>query len=340
MKANYFLKPQTLELRDVQAGDPGPQEVIMRVAACGVCGTDVHIYYGEKGSAEVRPPVVLGHEFAGVVERVGTEVASLKAGDHVTVDPNIYCGECRFCRAGKKQMCENLKAVGVTQDGGFAQYCRIPAAQCLPLDPAVPLEAGAMAEPIACCIHGIDRVGIQTGDTVLVVGGGAIGLIMVQLARLSGAARVVLSEPVRMRREAGLALGATAAVDPLTQDLGAELKRVFGADGADVVIECVGNVAATAQAVSAARKGGSVLLFSVPKPDAAYPLPLIDVFKKELTIYGSFINPDTHQRAVDLINAGLIQLEPIITHRFELERLEEAIAMQMSAESLKVMVIP
>lgn len=340
MKANYFLGNRTFELRETDPGAPGAGEVVVRVAACGVCGTDVHIFYGEKGSAEVCPPVVLGHEFAGVVERVGAGVSALKEGDHVTIDPNIYCGECRFCRSGKKQMCERMRAVGVTQNGGFAELCRVPAAQCLLLNPDVPLETGAMAEPIACCIHGIDRVGIRAGDSVLVVGGGAIGLIMIQLARLSGASQVVLSEPVEMRRAAGLALGAAAAIDPLSQDLNAELRRVFGADGADVVIECVGRVSATAQAVSAARKGGSVLLFSVPKPGDTYPLPLMDVFQKELTIYGSFVNPDTHQRAVDLINAGLIHVKPIITHRYALEQLEAAIAMQTSAESLKVIVVP
>ena len=340
MKASYFLGNKTFELRETELSAPGFQEVTIRVAACGVCGTDVHIFYGEKGSAEVVPPVVLGHEFAGIVEQVGLGVTALKVGDHVTVDPNLYCGECRFCRSGKKQMCERLSAVGVTRDGGFAQYCRVPAKQCFVLNPKISLETGAMAEPIACCIHGIDRVGIRTGDTVLVIGGGAIGLIMVQLARLAGASQVVLSEPVEMRRTVGLTLGATAAVDPRAEDLNATLKREFGADGADVVIECVGHVSATAQAISAARKGGAILLFSVPRPDATVPLPLIDVFQKELSIYGSFINPDTHQRAVDLINAGLIQMEPIITHRFQLDRLEDAIAMQTSAESLKVIVVP
>ena len=340
MLGMYFLGDRKFELREMTFGEPAPHDVLIKVGACGVCGTDVHIYYGEKGSAEVTPPVVLGHEFAGVVEAVGKGVTSLKVGDHVTVDPNIYCGECEFCRAGKKQLCERLLAIGVTRDGGFAQYCSCPEAQCFLLDKDIPLSHGAMTEPLACCLHGANRVGIRQGDTVCVIGGGAIGLIMVQLARLSGASKVILSEPVQMRREIGLQLGADCAIDPFSENLQSRLKDVLHADGADVVIECVGNIPAVNQAFSAAKRGARILLFSVPNPEAEFPLPLIEVFKKELTIYGSFINPDTHKRAVDMINNRRLKLEEIITHYFPLEKTEEAIMMQQNSQSIKVIVKP
>ena len=172
----------------------------------------------------------------------------------------------------------------------------------------------------------------------LVIGGGAIGLLMVQLAKLSGASQVLLSEPVQTRREIGLQLGANAAIDPIHEDLTARIRALTGMDGVDVVIECVGNTIATAQAFSATKRGTTVLLFSVPKSGTTHPLSLEDVYQKELTIVGSIINPDTHQRAVDLINSGRIQLAPILTHRFPIERLKDAILMQMSSESLKVLV--
>ena len=331
MKGAFFLGNREFEVRDMEKRPLAADEVRIRVMACGVCGTDVHIYHGEAGSAEVTPPVVLGHEYAGIVEEVGADVKGLAPGDHVAVDPNIYCGACTPCRDGKKQFCEHLQALGVTRDGGFAQYSAAPAAQCFKLAPELPFEAGAMAEPLACCLHGIDAAGIRPGSTVCVIGGGAIGLLMVQLARLSGAAKVILSEPVELRRSAGLSVGA---------DLAARVREAAGKSGADVVIECVGNTAATRSAFEAAGFGATVLLFSVPAPTATVPLPLFDVYKKELAIRGSFINPDTHLRAVELLSAGRINVEPLITHTFGIGEMEQAIKMQMGGESIKVMVLP
>ena len=340
MISNYFLGNKTFQIREEPVPAVGPGDVLVRVAACGVCGTDVHIYHGDKGSAEVTPPVVLGHEFSGVAEAVGERVTAIRPGDHVTVDPNIYCGKCRSCRMGKKQLCSALFAVGVNRNGGFAEYCAVPEEQCYLLEKDIPLRNGAMAEPLACCIHGMDRIGVEAGETVLIVGGGAIGLMMLQLAKLRGAARVIVSEPVAMRRSIAERLGADFTVDPLSESLPEALKAKTGLEGADVVIECVGNTTAVRQALEAAGRGCRVLLFSVPRPDTVHPLSLMDVYRKELTVMGSMINPDTHARAAELINRKKIRLEEIITHSFPLEQLEQAVQMQMSDESLKVIVEP
>lgn len=337
MKASRFLGNKTFAVTDLPTPHAGPGELVLRNQVCGVCGTDVHIYHGEPGSADVNPPVVLGHEYSGEVVEVGEGVTGFAVGDHVTVDPNIYCGHCAYCQNGKKQLCPSMEAIGVTRDGGFAQYSRIPAAQAFKLEPTVPWEAAAMAEPLACCLHGIDLAGIQVGDKVCVVGGGAIGLLMVQLAKLSGASQIVLSEPNEKRRQVGLQLGANAAIDPTRPDAQEAFAQVLDG-GANVVIECVGNVPAVKSAFQFAGKGATVLLFSVPKVDATFDLPLFDVYKKELTIKGSFVNPDTHARAVALINSGKVDFGPIITHRFPLDQLPEAIAMQMSDASIKVVV--
>lgn len=337
MKASRFLGNKTFAVTDLPTPHAGPGELVLRNQVCGVCGTDVHIYHGEPGSADVNPPVVLGHEYSGEVVEVGEGVTGFAVGDHVTVDPNIYCGHCAYCQNGKKQLCPSMEAIGVTRDGGFAQYSLIPAAQAFKLEPTVPWEAAAMAEPLACCLHGIDLAGIQVGDKVCVVGGGAIGLLMVQLAKLSGASQIVLSEPNEKRRQVGLQLGANTALDPTRPDAQEAFAQVLGG-GANVVIECVGNVPAVKSAFQFAGKGATVLLFSVPKVDATFDLPLFDVYKKELTIKGSFVNPDTHARAVALINSGKVDFDPIITHRFTLDQLPEAIAMQMSDASIKVVV--
>lgn len=340
MKGTYFLGNKQFKVCDIPIQKPEDKEVLIRVAACGICGTDVHIYQGDKGSTDVIPPVVLGHELAGVVEEVGAAVTTLKPGDHVTVDPNIYCGKCHYCQIGKKQLCENLFAVGVNRNGGFAEYCLVPETQCFRLDEKIPLKYGAMAEPLACCLHGIDRVGIRQGDTVCVIGGGAIGLMMVQLAALAGASKVILSEPVALRRKVGLELGADAVIDPIHEDITQRMQEILGVSGTDVVIECVGTEQASEQAFKIAKRGTSLLLFSVPKAGSTYGLHLEDIYQKELTISGSMINPDTHGRAVELINNGRIQLEPIITHSYPVERLEDAILMQMKNESIKVIVEP
>lgn len=340
MRKAFFMGKQKFEVQDVSMPIPGSGELLIRNGACGVCGTDVHIYQGEPGSAEVSPPVVLGHEYAGIVEEVGANVSDFRVGDRVTIDPNIYCGICRFCRDGKKQLCENMRAIGVTQNGGFAEYSVVPASQAFLLDSGLDLEAGAMAEPLACCIHGIDLAGIHAGNTVLVIGGGAIGLLMVQLAKLSGAAKVILSEPIAFRRSIAEDLGADVCFDPLTQNPVEQVKVITGKEGVDIVIECVGKASATKQAFDAAAKGATILLFSVPSVDATYNLSLFDIFKKELVVKGSFVNPDTHARAVELLRSGKIQTAPLITHRFGLDDMEDAIQMQMSAESIKVLIVP
>ena len=178
MRAAYFLGSRTIETRPLRLRAPGPGPALLRVHACGVCGTDVHIFAGGKGSASVTPPVLRGHELSGTVEALGPGVTGLKAGDLVSVDPNIYCGTCPSCRQGRKQLCRAMEAVGVTMDGGFADQCLAPAAQCVVLPAGTDPELAALTEPLACCLHGTDRAAIRPGETVLILGGSTIGLMM------------------------------------------------------------------------------------------------------------------------------------------------------------------
>ena len=340
MKSNYFMGDRRFQLVEEPIPEIGEEDVLIRVGACGVCGTDVHIFNGDEGSAPVCPPVVLGHELAGTVVKTGEKATRFREGDHVSVDPNSYCGKCHYCRIGKKQLCTSLYAVGVNRNGGFAEYCAVPEGQCYLLSPDLPIEYGAMAEPLACCLHGIDRAEIRAGDTVCVLGGGAIGLMMVQLVKQRGASAVILSEPVELRRQLGLRLGADHAVDPVREDLPGRVRELLGQEGADVVIECVGNPVASAQALQVAKRGSTVLLFSVPKNGTVLKVSLEDIYRKELKLLGSLINPDTHARAVAMINGGRIELGPIITHVFPVEQVREAVAMQQSDASVKVIVKP
>lgn len=340
MKGTFFETGKGFVVCEVELPPLKDDEILIRNMACGICGTDVHIYHGGKGSAEVPHSVILGHEYAGEVIKTGRKVSLFKTGDRVTVDPNIYCGQCRPCRTGKKQHCENLTAIGVNRNGGFAQYSIVPEKQAFLLGSDIDYEAGALAEPIACCIHGMDKASVRSGDTVCIIGGGTIGLIMTQLAKLNGAGTVILSEPVEKNRKAGLELGADYAIDPFASGLQEQIAELTGKSSVDIAIECVGKTDAVKQAFMIAGSGSTILLFSVPDVDATFELPLYDVFKKELHIQGSFINPDTHQRAVDLINSKRIRTEPLITHRFGLDKLQEAIETQMGRGSIKVLVKP
>jgi L-iditol 2-dehydrogenase len=339
-KGMLFCDNRTFKLSELCFPEPKADQVLVKCMATGVCGTDIHIYHGEKGSAEVCPPVVLGHEIAGLVEEIGPDVTTVRKGDRVAIDPNIYCGNCMSCRMGNKQNCENLFAFGVNANGGFAQYCMVPQSQCFLLKSHIEFDAGAMMEPLACALHGIDRAQIRPGQTVLIIGGGAIGLLMVQLAKLSGAGCVLLSEPVKMRREVGLRLGADGIIDSTKEDLCKQIYFQSGRRGVDVVIECVGSVLGVEQAFQAAGLGATILLFSVPKPDAVVSLPLFRLFQNEWKIVGSFINPDTNQRAVNLINSNRIDTQTLVTHHFGLKEVEKAIKKQTEPDSIKVMVHP
>ena len=342
MKGAFFLgvdKVPKFEIREMDFGELGPHEVLVKNMACGICGTDVHIYHGEEGSAAVIPPVVLGHEFSGIVESIGAAVTIVKPGDHVTLDPNIYCGLCRPCRMGKKQNCSSLFALGVNVNGGFAEYSVCPDTQCFKLNDNVDFDVAAMAEPLACVIHGIDLAEIIPGQTVAVIGAGAIGFLMMQMAKLKGAT-VIMCVTSDSRAQLAYELGADYVINSKTENLTEKIREYTSCEGADIVIECVGKTSSAEQAFEIAGQGARVVLFGVPSPDAVYSLHLFDVFKKELTIVGSLINPDTHQRAVNLINEGKIEIKKIITHTFPLEAIDEAIKMQMSRDSIKVIVHP
>jgi 2-desacetyl-2-hydroxyethyl bacteriochlorophyllide A dehydrogenase len=334
MKAAVFHGVGDLRVEERPAPAAGPGEVVVRVGACGICGTDRHIFHGE---FDATPPVVIGHEYAGTVEEVGEGVAGLAVGDRVAIDPNMPCGVCRPCRRGQIHLCENLRALGVDVDGGFAERCAVPRAQCYALPEGVSLPAGAMTEPLACCVRGIDRARIRPGDTVAVIGGGAIGQLLAQLARLSGAARLVLSDPIPARRRMALASGVDAVVDPTRDDPLAHGGALEG--GADVVIEAVGSAPTTAQAVDWAALGGTILWFGVTPPGVAIPIEPNRIFRRELTIVGARINPFTHSRALALLGSGQVRVEHLITRTIPLDDLPAVLDAPVG-DDVKTVVVP
>jgi L-iditol 2-dehydrogenase len=339
MRAAIFKKPGLIEIEEKVLGEIGEEELLVRVKACGVCGTDIHIFHGEEGSAPVNPPIILGHEYSGEVVSIGKAVSEYRVGDRVAIDPNMYCGKCEYCRDHKAHFCNKLQALGVNVDGGFAEYCIVPTSQAYKFPDDLTYDEAAMVEPLACCLHGIDNACIKAGNSVAILGGGAIGLMMLQLAKLQGASFIAVSEPIESRRKLALKLGADIAVDPLNQELSAAIAE-YSHEGVDIVIEASGKAAVIKQGIQIAKKGATLLIFSVSSPDAKFDFYPIDIFKKELTIKGSFINPGTHRRALSLIASRKINVKDLITHRFVLEDMTSAIKMQSSPEAIKVIVNP
>lgn len=324
MKSAVFYGKHDLRVEESPMPKMGPQDVLIQVKVCGVCGTDVHIYEGDKGAAEVTPPTILGHEFSGVVAQVGEEVTAYKPGDRVCIDPNCYCGSCEPCRNGVAHYCQHMIGYGTTENGGFAEYCAVNQRQVYKLGDNTSFEQGAMAEPVACCLHGIDMCEIKPGHQVVIFGGGMIGLLMLQLAKIAGAAKIALLEPVESKREVGRRLGADVCLDPIHQDVKAELAKA-GMNWINIVIECVGKPATIEQAIEIAGNKAVVMMFGLTKPDETIAVKPFQIFQKELVLKASYINPYTQKRALDLIDTGKLDVSSMVCEVRGLEKLEEVL---------------
>ncbi len=319
MKSAVFYGKHDLRIEELPKPEPKEKEVLIRVMACGVCGTDVHIYGGDKGAADCPSGTVLGHEFSGIVEAVGASVKNYKAGDRVCVDPNVLCGECYYCKNGIGHFCEEITGIGTTCNGGFSGYCVVPQSQVYKIADSTTFEEAAMTEPVACCLHGIDMCNIRPGSTVLVIGGGMIGLIMLQLARLSGASAVVLMEPVEQKRNIAKKLGADLCLNP-SEDIYSVLED-HKINRFDAVIECVGLTKTIAQAIELAGNKSIVMMFGLTKPEDTVSVKPFEMFKKEIELKASFINPYTQSRAVNLIDSKKLDVSSMVGKVASLEEL-------------------
>ncbi len=340
MKAALFHADGTIVVSEVPDPEPGPGEVLVKVAACGVCGTDLRIQSGEFLAKEY--PLIAGHELSGHIVAVGEGVRHLREGQLVAVNPNSSCGHCYWCLRGRPHLCPEMQSIGVTKPGGFAELVAVPANQTLPIPQDFPPEAAAMMEPTSCCLHGIDLSGIRPGDPTLILGGGSIGLILLQLAKHAGAAPVVVSEPQKHKRELATALGADATIDPsglALDELKAKVDELTDG-GPQVVIEASGHASAAEVAIPLVRRGGTVLFFGVQSPDLRLPLSPFDVYHNEINIIGAFTNPLTDSRAIQMLVNGRVQVEPLITHRFALQDIATALDSVRRGEPVKAIVLP
>ncbi len=298
-------------------------DVVIRVLASGICSTDIHIVNGE---SRVSPPVVLGHEFGGVVETVGEEVRDLKSGDTVAVDPNISCGKCEYCREGKPHLCSNLKAIGVDVDGGMSDRCVVPAKQVYKMPQGFNIGDLPFIEPLSCVLHGLDIVSVRHGERVLIIGTGTIGLMHLKLLK-NIAGEICVDDINPSRRELAASLGGAR--------VGGEPDSHF-----DAVLECSGTVAGFERAVRLVKRGGRVLVFGVAPRTAQAGISPNAIYSKEITIMGSYINPNTFGRAVALVSSGKIGFGDLDIKFFRLEEFEKAFEASASGQHSKVAFTP
>lgn len=313
-------------------------EVLVRVRACGICGTDIKMLRGEYEGT--NPPVILGHEFAGEVVAVGRDVSNVGVGDRVAVDPNLTCGECFYCRNSQENLCTSMSTSGMNKNGGMAEYCILDARTVHRLPASLSFEKAAFAEPLACVLNGVRRAGVSPGETVAVVGLGPIGILFARVLERTGAARVVGFEVNEHRVSMARRLGVSTVLDPSADSWQQELRSLTGGRGVDVAIDAAAVPAASRTAIDSVRRGGRVVVFGIPPHGATLEIDTERLVKSELEVKGSFIDRFTFPNAVEMLATGAVDVTPLLTHVFRLQQAEEAFETVKGAKALKVQIHP
>ncbi len=338
MKAIVYDAPRSFGYHDVAEPALRDDEVIIRVRACGVCGTDLHIHEGEFGP---RFPLIPGHEFAGEIAAVGNAVRGWRSGDRVVANCNRACGACFYCRRGQFLRCENLVAYGIQLDGGFAELLRVRACDLFALKSLSWREA-VMVEPTACAVHGVTVLDMKPGAEVLMFGAGPTGQVLGQLLKLNGAASLTVAAPAGPKLDLAERLCAdnVVAVDRDDPEAHRRALRQISANGFDYVVEATGAPAMCAEAVRQARRGGEVLIYGVYPDVETFPVNPFDVFRNEITIKGSFAQIDDFGRSLAYLEGGLVKVGEIVSDEFALRDWERALENAWKRRGIKSVMIP
>ena len=336
MRAARGLSYETAQVPAIGAAD-----VLVRVKTASICGTDLHIYGWDRWSqGRIKPPVTLGHEFCGVVERVGEEVTAVKAGDFVSAEMHVNCGHCHQCRLGEAHICQNLRIIGIDQDGAFAEFVKIPASNIWKLDPAIPEHYGAILDPLGNAVHTV-LAGPIAGQTVLVTGCGPIGLMSIAVAKACGSSTVFATETNENRRAMAKKMGADVVLNPAAEDAVARILAETNGTGVDALLEMSGNPTAIQQGFKALRAGGRASLLGIPTENV--PLDLVnDVIFKGATVQGIYGRRmyGTWVQMTALLKAGRLDLEPLFGEREPLEKFENAFAKLQGGLAGKILLYP
>lgn len=332
MHAAILTGPRRIAIETVPDPVPGPGEVLVRVAFCGLCGTDLHDWRGGSGSRIPAYPLNPGHESAGTIAAIGPDVSRVAPGDRVTVHPYFYCGVCHYCRVGLINACERRSFVR----DALAEFLVVDQDMVYRIPDSMTFETAALAEPLGAALQAIDLASIESGSAVLVIGAGPIGLSVAALAHRSGAAKVIVSEPSAERRRIALALGATDVINPVEEDMTERVLQLTGGFGADAVFECVTRAATTEAGIRSLRFGGQIVLVGNASPDDRLALDLDEVHRRQLTIRGTFSRASVFPRVLNWLND--IDFSPLITHTMDLDDVADAIALAESAEAGKILI--
>ena len=329
MKVATLQEPYNVTLKDVEMPELGAEDVLIRVRNCGISGTDVRIY---QGVVNAEYPIILGQEFSGMIEDVGGGVKDVLKGERVVVEPVIYCGKCSYCRVGLYTLCEDLRVLGVNADGGFAEYVKVPKYAINKVPSNLSLEEAALTVPVAVALYAVKRGHVSIGDNVVVFGGGAIGLSTLQLAKRSGAEKVVMVEPVALKRRLAENLGAYRTYIP--EEAMEEVREGLGR--VDVVIETSGSSDALRQSLELVSKNGRVVVVGVYGRKAL--LPADALVKKNLTVVGSWLYPHLFQEALTLIGKGIISVKEYVSSKYPFTEIREAFKEAIKPETIRVIV--
>jgi threonine dehydrogenase-like Zn-dependent dehydrogenase len=314
MKALVLKEPSRFSYEEVPEAVPAVGEVLVRVRACGICGSDVHGMDGSTGRR--RPPVIMGHEAAGTIAEAGAAVSGWTPGDRVTFDSTIWCGACRHCRRGEINLCDDRRVLGVScaeyrRDGAFAEYVVVPARVLYRLPDSLPFEEAALVESLSVAVHAAARLPVRLGDTALVVGAGTIGLLAIQALKARGCALVAAADVAGERLELARRLGADAGIDTRTADAAVEMRRLTNGWGADVAVEAVGLPATIRIAVESVRKGGALALVGNVSPEVG--LPLQSVVTREISLFGSCASNGEYPACLELMARRRVDVRPLIS---------------------------
>jgi D-arabinitol dehydrogenase (NADP+) len=340
MKAVVYDAPRQYAVKEIPDPEAGPGEVRIKVHQVGLCGTDLHIHHGDFNAVF---PLIPGHELVGTVDELGDGVTRLAVGEQVTVNPNIYCGNCDYCLAGRLILCSNMKGLGSNYPGFFAEYVTVRADLVFSVEGIDP-DTAVFTEPAACAMHGLESLQVRPGATALVFGAGPTGLLLAQLVKNGGAASVTVAAPTQFKLDTAKDLGIDRTVLIDRNDMEgnrAKLLEASGSDGYDYVVEATGSTAIGDICVSLTRNGGTVLIYGVTRADETVTFHPFDVFRREITIKGSFAEMTSFGAAIRALRSGRARTDGIITHRFSLDDYDKAIdALAHDRGVHKVVIVP
>lgn len=338
MKAIVYDKAGSFTVAEVARPTAGPNEVVIKVIVAGVCGTDLHLHDGEFGPTY---PLTPGHEICGEVAELGSNVTGLSIGDLVTMDNTDSCGHCEECRRAKPEYCTTILAQGVNAAGGFAEYVLASANRCFVVNDLDP-EVAVFAEPTACVVHGLDKLQLTPGAKVLLVGAGPTGLVLTQLLRASGAGQLVVAAPTQAKLDIALERGADIVVQIDRDDPSVAFARLheIAGTGFDYVIDATGAVSVLNEALALLRVGGTVFVYGMTAESAQWTIAPYDVFRRELTIKGSFAQQFSFDRALLALRGERVNTSGMVTHRFALEQYAEALDAVASSDCIKAVIRP